>query len=205
MPAMILARSGGDEIALANVQGALGAAGLVGGIVVSVWGGPKRKIHGALGITAISFLLGDGLFALGRNVSMWVAAACLGAFFIPILVGSNQAIWQAKVPPAVQGRVFSVVGMLRQAMTPLGYLMGGLLAERWLEPAMMPNGSLAPLFDSLVGVGPGAGMAVMFLATALLGCAMSLFGYLFPSVRNVEEELPDYDDPVLSSAVAQPA
>ncbi|MGH2543293.1 MAG: MFS transporter [Ardenticatenaceae bacterium] len=194
MPAMILARSGGDELALASVQGALGAAGLAGGVVVSLWGGPKRKIHGALGMTAISFILGDGLFALGRGVVAWIVAASLGAFFIPILVASNQAIWQTKVPPALQGRIFSVVLMLRQSMTPFGYLLGGLVAERWLEPAMMPGGRLVPLFGGLVGSGPGAGMAVMFLGTAVLGCAMSLSGYLFPAIRNVEEALPDFDE-----------
>ncbi|HNR50504.1 MAG TPA: hypothetical protein PKI80_02875, partial [Deltaproteobacteria bacterium] len=43
------------------------------------------------------------------------------------------------------------------------YLLAGYLADHLLEPAMMPGGSLAPVFGPLVGTGPGAGMAVMFL------------------------------------------
>lgn len=203
MPAMILARTGGDSLALGVVEGALGAAGVAGGLLVAVWGGPRRKIHGVLGATALSFLLGDFLFAVGRGVGVWVVAAVAAAAFIPIIIGSRQAIWQAKVAPEVQGRVFSVDSMVRLSLNPFGYLLAGFLADRLLEPAMLPGGALARLFGPLVGIGPGAGMAVMFLSTATLGCLMSLSGYLFPAIRNVETELPDHDfDPVLAATEA---
>jgi len=52
---------------------------------------------------------------------------------------------------------------------------------------MAPGGGLAPVLGPLVGVGPGAGMAAMFLATAVLGTMFSLSGYLFPSIRHVED------------------
>jgi DHA3 family macrolide efflux protein-like MFS transporter len=193
LPAMVLARSGARELALANVQGAMGAGGVIGGLFVSVWGGPKRKIHGVLAGAALSFLLGDFLLGVGRGLSVWVVGASIGAFFIPFVFGSDQAIWQAKVHPAVQGRVFSVYDMVCQSLMPLGYLLAGPLADDWLGPAMMPEGSLAPLFGPLVGSGPGAGMALMFVGTAVSGCLMSLLGYLIPSVRRVEDELPDHD------------
>lgn len=193
MPAMILARTGGSEFALGVVQGTLGAAGLVGGFLMATWGGPRRKIHGVLLGTALSFFLGDLLFAVGRGLVVWMAAAAAASFFIPILFGSRQAIWQSKVAPEVQGRVFSVDSMLRLALNPLGYLMAGFLADGLLEPAMMPGGGLAPLFGPLVGTGPGAGMAVMFLGTATFGGLLSLAAYLFPAVRNIEKELPDHD------------
>lgn len=69
---------------------------------------------------------------------------------------------------------------------PAGYLLGGVLADRWFEPAMMPGGALAPSLGWLVGVGPGAGMAAMFLFTAIAGMLMSLAGYAIPAVRDVE-------------------
>ncbi|MAT99444.1 MAG: MFS transporter [Anaerolineaceae bacterium] len=193
LPPMILARSGGSELALASVQGMLGGAALVGGLVMSVWGGPRRKIHGALGFTAVSFLLGDFLFGVGRTLPVWLLAAAVSSFFIPLLVGSYRAIWQVKVPLAMQGRVFAVQGALQTAMMPLGYLLAGPLADHLLEPAMMPNGALASALGWLVGTGPGAGMGLMFVATAVLGCLMSLSGYLLPDVREVEVRLPDYD------------
>ena len=193
LPAMILARTGGDEVALGIVQGALGAAGLAGGLLMAAWGGPRRKIHGVLLGTALSFLLGDFLFAIGRGMAVWVIAAAASAVFIPILLGSRNAIWQAKVPPAVQGRVFATDSMLRLSLNPAGYLLAGVLADRLLEPAMAVDGALAPIFGPLVGTGPGAGMALMFVGTATLGSLTSLLAYLFPAVRHVERDLPDFD------------
>ncbi|MCA9975409.1 MAG: MFS transporter, partial [Anaerolineales bacterium] len=140
LPTMILARSGGDEVALGSVQGALGVGALLGGLVMSVWGGPRRKIHGALGYTAVSFLCGDFLFAIGRTLPVWIVAAVASSFFIPLLIGSNRAIWQVKVPPDVQGRVFAAQGALQTAMIPLGYLIAGPLADKLFEPAMLPGG-----------------------------------------------------------------
>lgn len=193
LPPMILARSGGSELALGSVQGALGAGALAGGIVMSLWGGPRRKIHGALGFTAVSFLCGDMLFAVGRSLPVWLAAAAVSSFFIPLLLGSYRAIWQMKVAPGVQGRVFAVQGALQTAAMPVGYLLAGPLADRLFEPAMQPGGAWAEAFGWLVGTGPGAGMGLMFAGTAVLGCLMSLTGYLIPDVRLVEERLPDHD------------
>lgn len=193
LPPMILARSGGNEMALGSVQGALGVGALVGGLVMSVWGGPRRKIHGALGYTAVSFLCGDFLFAIGRTLPVWLVAAAASSFFIPLLVGSNRAIWQAKVAPDVQGRVFAVQGALQTATIPLGYLLAGPLADKLFEPAMMPGGPWANTFGWLVGTGPGAGMGLMFVGTAVFGCLMSLSGYLIADVRQVEERLPDHN------------
>ena len=101
LPAMILARSGRDELTLASVQAALGIGGVVGGLLVSTWGGPKRKIHSICAGTALSFLLGDFLLALGRNVQTWALAAFLAALFIPFISSAHRAIWQAKVAPEV--------------------------------------------------------------------------------------------------------
>ena len=83
--------------------------------------------------------------------------------------------------------------MLELVPMPLGYLLAGLLADRWFEPAMMIGGSLERTCRWLVGTGPGAGMALMFACNAILGITMSLRGYLFRAVRRVENDLPDHD------------
>ena len=193
LSAMILARTGGDEVALSIVQALLGVGGVLGGIVVSVWGLPRRKIHAIFGFAGISFVLGDFLLAIGQHVWMWGTAAVLGAFFIPFIVAGDRFIWQTKVAPALQGRIFAVQSMLRNCSFPLGFLLAGPLADRLFEPAMQSGGAWATTFGWLVGVGPGAGMGLMFVCTAVLGATFSLCGYLIPSVRNVERELPDYD------------
>jgi len=203
LPAMILARTGGDELAVAYVQGALGAAGVAGALLVSIWGGPKRKIHGVLLGAFLSFACGDLLFAFGQDVFTWIVAAWLGSFFIPFITSSNQAIWQSKVQPEVQGRVFAVKHMLGHALMMLGYLLGGILADVWFEPAMMPHGALATWLGSLIAPGPGAGMAMMFLLTAIAGSATSLAGYFIPAIRTIEEDLPDHDFELKPAPVGQ--
>ena len=198
LPIMILARSGGDEMLLASIQGAFGVAYVVGGFLVSIWGGPRRKIHTFLVSNMISFFVGGVLIATGTTAVIWVLAAGLAAMFVPLIRSSNEALWQAKVPPRLQGRVMSVHNMAQQAMTPIGILLSGFLADRWFEPAMRPGGTLFVHFSSLVGSGPGAGMALMFLATAVLALVVGLVGYLTPAIRYVEDNLPDHDRQILA-------
>lgn len=193
LPTLILARSGGDEVALAVVQATLGGAGVVGGVIVSLWGGPRRKIHGVLLGAGFSFLWGDLWLGLGRTLPHWVIGAAVAVLVIPLIDSSNMAILQAKVAPAMQGRFFALFHMARQSLIPVGYLLAGLLADRWLEPAMAPNGVLASQLGWLVGTGPGAGIALMFVCAALLGPAICGAAYLFPAVRNIEDELADHD------------
>lgn len=193
LPTMILARTGGSELALAWVQGTLGIAGVVGSVCLTLFGLPKRKIHGVLAGAAVSFLLGDLLFAVGQVLWVWLVAASIAAFFIPFIVGANRTIWQEKVHPDVQGRVFAAQATIEELLMPFGFLLGGVVADQWLEPAMAVNGSLAPALGWLVGTGSGAGMGLMFLGTAVFGCLISLSGYLFRSVRQIETELPSFE------------
>ncbi|RIK41986.1 MAG: MFS transporter [Chloroflexi bacterium] len=205
LPVMILARSGGNELALAAVQTALGLGGVAGAILVSLWGGPRRRIHGVLLCAALSFLLGDLVLAVGRAVPFWVIGVAVGALFVPIIGASNDSIWQEKVHPAWQGRVFTAKNTLGQALVPLGYLLAGGLADHWFEPAMQVGGSLAGSFGWLVGAGPGAGIALMFVATSLAGAAFTLGFYLIPAVRNVEETPADTELEVAPQPVVAPA
>ncbi|MFN8375866.1 MAG: MFS transporter [Anaerolineae bacterium] len=188
LPAMILARTGGDQVALGAVQGALGLGGVIGGLLVSANFAPRRKIHAVLGFTALSFLFGDFLFGVGRSIPVWVIAGMSGAVFSPFIASANAAIWQSKVPPDVQGRVLSIKDMLQPVSLPFGYLFGGLLADRVFEPLMAQGGLLAGGFGWLVGTGPGAGMGLMFICTCTLGTLIALSGYLFREVREIEED-----------------
>ncbi len=194
LPAMILARTGNNETTLGLVQSALGIGGVVGGLLLSTWGGPQRRIHGLLlGFIGIS-LLGQSLLGIGQALPLWAAAGFFMGFFIPFINGSNQAIWQAKVAPDVQGRVFAARRIFAQVTIPLGFLLGGYMADGIFEPLMMnPSGVVARFFEPLVGSGPGAGMGLIFVITGLLGAAVGLAGYVIPVIRNAEDILPDHD------------
>jgi DHA3 family macrolide efflux protein-like MFS transporter len=189
---MILARTGNDAAVLGTVQSITGIGGVAGAVVLSIWGGPKRRVHGVLAGMGFG-MCGMILMGLGRDLCVWSLAAFIDLFFIPIINGSNQAIWQSKVAPDVQGRVFATRALIAQISAPLAMLMSGPLADNYFEPAMMAGGSLEPVFSSLVGTGPGAGMALMFVIAGLCGVLIGFGGYTFKAVRNVEDIIPDQD------------
>jgi len=191
---MILARTGNNELVYGSVNSAGAAGGLVGGLVMSAWGGPKRRVHGVLMGFALASLLDGVLMGVGRGVSVWVVAAFCGAFFIPIINGSNQAIWQAKVAPDVQGRVFSVRMLIAWLVNPVAMLIAGPLSDYVLEPAMRLDGSLTGTFGWLVGAGPGAGIALIFVFAGLMTMMVGLGGYAVPAIREAETRLPDHEE-----------
>jgi DHA3 family macrolide efflux protein-like MFS transporter len=192
MVPMILSRTGNNELQLAAVQSVGAVGGVVGGLLLSVWGGPKRKVDGVLlGMIGMG-LLGQSLMGIGQGLFIWSTAAFLGQFILPILNGSNQAIWQAKVAPDVQGRVFAVRRLIAQVTAPLATVIAGPLADNLFEPAMAPDGILAGSFGWLVGTGPGSGMGLMFVLSGGLAVLVGAGGYLFPAVRNAEQILPDF-------------
>ena len=190
---MILARTNSNEMIFGSVQSAGAIGGVVGGVAMGAWGGPKRRVHGVLTGMFLSGLLGIMLMGLGQGLVIWLVASFFMQFFIPIINGSNQAIWQAKVAPDVQGRVFATRRLIAWLVTPLSRLAAGPLADYVFEPAMMPSGSLAAVFGWLVGTGPGAGMGLMFVVVGVIGALVGLGGYAFRIIRNAEDILPDHD------------
>lgn len=171
---MILARSAGSSMTLGTVNAFMGIGGIVGGIIVSV---KKESSHKATAIyvsVALSFLFGDLLMAVGRNVIWWSAAAVAASLPIPFIMANQNAILYRKIPTAMQGRVFAVRNAIQYSTIPVGIILGGYLADYVFEPLMESGGELASTLEKIVGSGTGSGMAVMFLCTGICGFAISL-------------------------------
>ena len=190
---LILARTGNNAATLATVQSVAAVGGVVGGLLMSAWGGPKQRVRGVLWGMTVESLLGPIVLGVARGLPGWIVGSFMSQAFIPIINGSNQAIWQSKVPPAVQGRVFATRRMIAQFSFPIAVLFAGPLADRIFEPAMQGGGAAAALFGPLVGTGPGAGMGLMVALSGVFGAVVGLVGYFVPAVRNVEQILPDFD------------
>jgi hypothetical protein len=189
---MILLRTGNDSVSLGLTQSAGAIGGVVGGIAMSAWGGFKRKVHGVLaGWIISSFFL--ALVGLGTSVPIWIGMLALSALLGPLINGSNQAIWQSKVAPDLQGRVFSARRLIAWLTNPISPLIAGLLADHLLEPAMRAPSGLASLFGWLVPPGPGAGMGLLIFLSSLGGILAGLAGYFIHSIRHAEDILPDHD------------
>lgn len=167
------------------------ALGLVlGGVVMSAWAGPRRRMRGIF--TSLAFM-GVVLLAggLGESAVLIAAAAFVYLFLAQIVNASSQAIWQSKVAPDVQGRVFAIRRMIASSVMPLAYLVGGPLAEFVFEPLLADGGPLADTVGRIIGVGPGRGTGLLIITLGLFKLLVVLSGYRYPPLRNIETELPD--------------
>ena len=192
LPAMVLARSGNDPAVWGRLLTSFGIGGLLGAATISIWGGPKRRIHGLLLGSAV-WKVGLIVLSVTQTMLIKIAAALTSGFCSPFPDSSNQAIWMSKVKPNIQGRVFAARDLIAQIAIPLGAAIAGPLADRFFEPAMRTGGSLTRLFGGLFGTEIGAGMALMITLFSSCGLLLGLGGYAFPLLREVEEIIPDHE------------
>jgi MFS transporter, DHA3 family, macrolide efflux protein len=190
---MILSKTANNELIFGTVQSAGAIAGVLGGVIMSAWGGFKRRVHGVLLGWIIS---GAGIAVLGLTggVPIWIIGVALSAIVIPLVNGSNQAIWQAKVAPDVQGRVFSARRLIAWFTNPISPLIAGTLADFVLEPQMRIDSTLSQTFGWLVGTGEGAGMALIIFFCGLFSVLVGVAGYFVPAIYKADTILPDHDE-----------
>lgn len=197
---MVLSFADAADLGLVQTVGGLGM--LVGGVAISVWGGPKRRMAGVYLSIAVA---GIGLIVMGLGATTAVPA--IGLFimlsFVPLANGAAAAIWQSKVAPDVQGRVFAARGMISTVMMPLAFGISGPLADRVFQP-LMHDGDPPALLSALAGTGAGRGYAVMLMLGGLLLLGATLFFVLYRPLRRVETELPDVVDPESAGDGAEP-
>jgi DHA3 family macrolide efflux protein-like MFS transporter len=189
---MILLRTGENTQILGTVQSAGALAAVLGGIFLTTWGGIKRPARAIILAWLISSLFGMTLLGMGQTLVIWLIAVVVDSIFDPIVNVSMDSFLQAKVPPDLQGRVFSASDFIAQAMLPFTPLLAGYFGDQIFEPAMGTGGALANMFGWLVGTGPGSGFGLLILLCGIGGTLIGLAGYLIPSLRNVDTVLPDF-------------
>jgi hypothetical protein len=129
---------------------------------------------------------------VGQILLIWLIAIIVDSVFDPIVNVSMDAFLQAKVPPDLQGRVFSASDFLAKAMIPFTALIAGYFGDRVFEPAMGTGGSLVTTFGWLVGTGPGSGFGLLILLCGVGGALVGLAGYVTASIRDVDQLVPDF-------------
>ncbi|MDB9324397.1 MFS transporter [Nodularia spumigena CS-591/04] len=187
---MLLARTGGNSEILGTVTSAAGIGGVIGALILSIWGGFHRRIHGML-LGFIGYGFFRTILGLGKTLPVWIITHFLASLLIPLFYSSSNAIWYAKVPPSLQGRVLAADQLIGVTVSATTFLVAGFLADRVFEPAMSPTGSLAPIFGNIFGTDTGAGITLLFVTMTICTVLVGIFGYNWRTLRQVEDLIPD--------------
>lgn len=132
---------------LAWMQVAMGVGSIAGGLILGVWGGFKRQVVNILlGVAGI----GAGILFLGflPSSAYWIALGAFGLIGLSssLANGALGPLLQAKVPPEVQGRVFTVLSSLSIAMMPIGLYLSAPIAKQFgIQTAYIVGGTLGLL------------------------------------------------------------
>jgi hypothetical protein len=149
----------------------------------------------------------DGLFlaAVCARISIPLLAICgFGAMFTsPITNATNQAIWQAKVPPNLQGRVFGFSRSIAMSVSIVAPLLAAPLADYVFKPGMSAGGAFAAILGPLIGIGPEHGTGVLISLVGVGIMVATLIALSIPALRRVELELPDHGT-IVETISAQP-
>ena len=190
--ALLLARTGGSESAVVLVQLLIGIGGTAGALLVSFFGAPKRKLLLAVMVGYAIGQLFRALFGVNLSIPFLAAIGFLATFCYAYAGSCSNALWQSKIPPAMQGRVLAIRLALAGAVSLITRPLAGPLADFVFEPAMQAGGRLTAAFGWLSGVGPGAGMGLYMVLSCSLGVCLLLWGFSRPSIRNLDTLVPDH-------------
>jgi DHA3 family macrolide efflux protein-like MFS transporter len=166
IPLVVTRVFNGGALEYGWIDSAFGIGVVLGGLLLSIWGGFKRKI-----ITSMLGLIGMGVGVLivglipGWGYTFALAGMFLVGLMNPLVNGPLFAIIQIKVAPEMQGRIFTLVNSIASAMSPLGMVIASPVAE------MLGLRSWYVL----------AGIACILMAAA---------GLIVPAINTVEEQTP---------------
>ena len=163
LPLLVSETFQGGAAQLSLMEAIAGVGILSGGIILSVWGGFRRRVYTTLmGMV----MLGLGLVVLGLTPGnlFWLALASTFAIelTIPLIDGPLMAILQATVAPEMQGRVFTIMGSLLLITSPFSLAVAG------------------PISDAL-------GLQVWYLTAGLLSTVLGVVGFFLPAIVNIEQ------------------
>ncbi|MAT97896.1 MAG: MFS transporter [Anaerolineaceae bacterium] len=149
LPLLVSDYFGGGAWEFGAMQSTFGIGIIVGGIALGAWGGFKRRIYTSL-VGLVGLGVGIALIGLAPANLFWLAivGGFVGGSMIAMVNGPVRAILQTAVSPEKQGRVMSLISSLATAMTPLGLMLAGPLADQF---GVRPWFIVAGAFTMLVG------------------------------------------------------
>ena len=165
-PLMSMGYFGGTTTHAAIAETAFSAGMLVGGLVLGVWGGFKRRIL-TLGLSVV--LMGVGLAGSGllpKEGFIGFAILCVVMGFSAPFHGVQAALFQERIAPECLGRVFSLSMSMMSLAMPIGLMLAGAFAE-------------------VIGV------HTWFLISGILVIGISLLMMSMPAIRALDDKIPE--------------
>lgn len=188
LPALILSRTGNDQVSLGMVEAAVGFGALFGSIVVVLTKPAKSRVSVIFFACGISFLLGDVGISLTHTLPLWIIVAFASNVPMAFLNANLTAIMRTNVPIEMQGRVFSARDTIQFSTIPVGLFLAGVLADYIFEPFMTTTSSTQQILSFFFGIGKGAGISILFFVVGIIGFVTSLLCLKKPLYRVLDED-----------------
>ncbi|GAA2715028.1 amino acid adenylation domain-containing protein [Micromonospora olivasterospora] len=186
---LVLSFATATQVAQVALAEALGA--VAGGVLMSLWGGPRNR-------RMIGVLIGNlgtavGCVVIGLDAS--VAMICVGAFWLAMSMTTAQSIYativQVKVPQRYHGRVFSLNQTISWSTLPIGFAVLAPAATGLFEPMLAPGGALADSVGAVIGTGAGRGIGFAYVCFGAALVLVTLGGFAIRMLRRFDVEVPD--------------
>ena len=183
---LLLARTNNNETIVGIVSSFMALGCIVASVLLSVIKQPQKKLP-LMYFGSYMCLIGITLFGMGRSLVWWCIVVFIGCFGSPIYHTYQTIIIREKVDASMQGRVFSLQGMITQALTPLGFLGGGMLADYIFEPLMKKMFLGKNIITFFVGRQNGSGIGLIFVIAGLVGIAALTILKCNPAIKELEQ------------------
>ena len=181
---LLLARTNNNETIVGIVSSFMAIGCIVASVILSMMEQPKKKLP-IMYFGSYMCLIGITLFGMGRSLVWWCIVVFIGCFGSPIYHTYQTIIIREKVDASMQGRVFSLQGMITQALTPLGFLGGGMLADYIFEPLMKKMFLGKNIITFFVGRQNGSGIGLIFVIAGLVGIAALTILKCNPAIKEL--------------------
>jgi MFS family permease len=175
---------------LGMVQSVGGIGAVLGGTIMSIWGGPRRRINGVfvfMALVGMSVLL-SGVYP---SITLIVFAVLCLHVAIPIQSACAVAISLSKVSADVRGRYIAVATTIQTSATALAFLCAGPLADDVFEPFIKNESPFAQIITRVMGSEAGRGIGLLMIILGVGIVVVNFAGYFNPRLRLVEDEIPD--------------
>ncbi len=124
-----VARTFGDDVwRLTAIELTFAIGMMAGGIIISIWGGFKNKVHTMI-LAWLLFGLATVLFGIIPNFWLYLGTMIFCGCTMPFYNTPSMTLIQIKIPPNLMGRVFSVIAVINGIAMPIGMVLFGPLSD----------------------------------------------------------------------------